>query len=68
MEEGEDTRARQEEVYCCRESILLFCGFTFCVDSITEEVAGFSHLWFPQGKNLCSLSYVFDFYAYYSLS
>ena len=41
VEEGEDTGARQEEGYCYWESILLFCGFTFCVDSISEEVAGF---------------------------
>ena len=42
VEEGEDTGAREEEAYCCRECILLFWGFTFCVDSISEEVAGFS--------------------------
>ena len=42
VEEGEDTGAKKEEGYCCRESILLFCGFPFCVDSIPEEVAGFS--------------------------
>ena len=29
------------------EIILLFSGFTFGVDSISEEVAGFSPLWFP---------------------
>ena len=28
-------------------------GFTFGADSISEEVAGFSPLWFPQGKYLC---------------
>ena len=32
-------------------------GFTFSigVDSISEEVAGFSPLWFPQGKLFVSL-------------
>ena len=25
-------------------------GFTFCADSISEEVVGFSPLWFPRGK------------------
>ena len=29
--------------------------FLFCVDSISEEVAGFSSLWFPQGKFFVSL-------------
>ena len=28
----------------------MFSGFTFCADSISEEVAGFSLLWFPRGK------------------
>ena len=28
----------------------MFLGFTFGVDSISEEVAGFSPLWFPRGK------------------
>ena len=37
----------------------MFSGFTFSVDSISEEVAGFSPLWFPQGKFFVSLvSYV----------
>ena len=42
VEEGEDIGARQEEGYCCRECILMFWGFTFCADSISEEVVGFS--------------------------
>ena len=28
----------------------MFLGFAFGVDSISEEVAGFSPLWFPRGK------------------
>ena len=28
----------------------MFSGFTFGVDSISEEVTGFSPLWFPGGK------------------
>ena len=28
----------------------MFLGFTFGADSISEEVAGFSPLWFLQGK------------------
>ena len=33
----------------------MFSGFTFGVDSISEEVAGFSPLWFPRGKFFVSL-------------
>ena len=58
----------KERGCCCREIILLFWGFIFGVDSISEEVVGFFPLWFPQGKYLCSLSHVFDCCACYSLS
>ena len=37
---------------------LTILGFTFGVDSISEEFAGFSPLWFPRGKSLCLLSLV----------
>ena len=52
------------------EIIFMFLGFTTAigVHSISEEVVGFSTLWFPQGKYLCLLSLVFDFCACYSLS
>ena len=33
----------------------MFSGFTFCAHSISEEVAGFSPLWFPRGKFSVSL-------------
>ena len=47
----------------------MFLGFATGIGahSISEEVAGFSPLWFPQGKSLCLLSLVFDFRAFYSL-
>ena len=67
MSEGEEAGIRERD-YCCREIILLFLGFTFGVDSISEEVVGFSPLWFPRGKSLRLLSLVFDCCAYYSLS
>ena len=35
--------------------------------SISEEVAGFSPLWFPQGKSMFLLSLVIDCCACYSL-
>ena len=39
------------------EIIFVFLGFTFAIGShsIFEEVAGFSPLWFPQGKFFVSL-------------
>ena len=46
----------------------MFSGFTFGADSISEEVAGFSPLWFPKENSLCLLSLVFYFCACYSLS
>ena len=46
----------------------MFPGFNFGVDSISKEVAGFSPLWFPQGKSLCPLSLMFDCCACYFLS
>ena len=52
VEEGEDTGARQEEDYCCRECILLFWGFTFCVDFISEEVVGFTPFMVSPMKNI----------------
>ena len=38
----------------------MFSDFTFSTGahSISEEVAGFSSLWFPRGKSLCLLSLV----------
>ena len=37
----------------------MFSGFTFGADSISEEVAGFSPLWFPKENSFCLLSLVF---------
>ena len=39
------------------EIIFMFSGFTFATGahSISEEVAGFSPLWFPQGNFFVSL-------------
>ena len=36
----------------------MFSGIAFGADSISEEVVGFSPLWFPLGKSLCLLSLV----------
>ena len=46
MSEREEAGIRERD-YCCQEIIFMFSGFTFGVDSISEEVSGFSPLWFP---------------------
>ena len=37
----------------------MFSGFAFGADSISKKFAGFSPLWFPRGKYLCSFSLFF---------
>ena len=59
MSKREEAGIRERDYYC-QEIILLFLGFTFGADSISEEVVGFSLLWFPRGKSLCLLPLVFD--------
>ena len=51
------------------EIILVSLGFTATIGaySISEEVARFYPLWFPQGKYLCIFSLVIGCYACYSL-
>ena len=43
------------------EIIFMFSGFiaTIGAHSISDEVAGFSPLWFPEENSLCLLSLVF---------
>ena len=54
MSERGDTGIKESD-YCYREIIFMFSGFTFGVDSNSEEVAGFSPLWFPLEKLFVSL-------------
>ena len=58
-------REREQQL----EIIFLSLGFTATIgaNSISEEVALFYPLWFPQGKSLCLLSLVIDCCACYSL-
>ena len=53
--------ASTRERYQLLEIIFLSLGFTAAIGghSISEEVVGFSPLWFPRGKSLCLLSLVF---------
>ena len=66
MSEKEVVGIRERD-YLCQEIIFMFSGFAFGVDSIFEEVVGFSPLRFPQGKYLCSFSLVFYRCACYYL-
>ena len=51
------------------EIMLFSLGFTAAIgaNSISEQVAGFSPLWFPQGISLCLLSLMIDCCACYSM-
>ena len=57
MSERESYHKSERENICWRSSFLSL-GFTTSIGahSISEEVAGFSPLWFPRGKYFCLLS------------
>ena len=44
----EVARTRKRETTAIERSYYYFLGFSFGVDSISEEVAGFNPLWFPR--------------------
>ena len=71
-ERGEALSMRERETAAVRRSSYYFGVLPFGADSISEEVAGFSPLWFPKGKLFVSLvsCVVLMFYccACYSLS
>ena len=54
-ERGEALSVRERETAAVRRSLTVLGIFYFGVDSISEEVAGFSPLWFPRGKFFVSL-------------
>ena len=54
-ERGESLLVRERETAAVRSASYCFGVLPFCADSISEEVAGFSPLWLPQGKFLVSL-------------
>ena len=58
MSEREEAGIRERDYYC-REIIFMFLGFTFGVDYISKEVAGFPPYGFPKETSLCLLSLVF---------
>ena len=59
-ERGESISSERERENKLFEIIFMFSIFTDAIGahSISEEVAGFSPLWFPRGKYLCLLSLV----------
>ena len=71
-ERGEAFSVREREIAAVGSASYYFGVLPFCADSISEEVVGFSPLWFPQGKFFVSLvsCFVLMFYccACYSLS
>ena len=58
MRERGQARTREREKLSKIIFILLAFTFATGAHSISEEVAGFSPFWFPQGKSLCLLSLV----------
>ena len=68
-ERGEALSRERERERKLLEIIFMFLGFTVAIGahSISEEVAGFSPLWFPQGKFFLSLVSCDFFYACYFL-
>ena len=68
MSEREEAGIRERERVLLSGDHLTVLGFTFGADSISEEVVGFSPLWFPRGKSLCPLSLFIDCCACYSPS
>ena len=52
-----DTGARKKEVTAVERSSYCFRGFTFGVDSISEEVAGFSPFMVSPRKNTVFIVY-----------
>ena len=71
-ERGEALSVRERETAAVWRSSYCFGLFYFGANSISEEVAGFSPLWFPRGKLFVSLfsCVVLMFYCFacYSLS
>ena len=57
-ERGEPLSVRERETAVVGSASYCFGVLPFCADSISEEVVGFSPLWFPQGSYLCLLSLV----------
>ena len=66
--EEEVAGARKKEATAVRRSSYYFGILLFVLILSLRKLRGFLHLWFPQGKILCSLSLVFDCYACCSLS
>ena len=71
-EEGNTLGLDKKKTTAVGSASYCFPVLPFCVDSIFEEVVGFSPLWFPRGKLFVSLVsfdvLVFDCCTCYSLS
>ena len=58
---------RERETTAVGRSSYYFLGFDFGDDSISEEVVGFSPLWFPRGKLFVSCLLCFDYVLFLCL-
>ena len=67
-EEEEDTGARKKEATTVGKSSYCFGGLLLVLILSLRKLQGFLHLWFPQGKKLCSLYLVFNCCDCYSLN
>ena len=72
MREEKLSQYERESLLLSGDHLTVLGSYHFCADSISEEVAGFSPLWFPRGKIFVSLVscdvLVFDCCTCYSLS
>ena len=55
MREEKLSECERERLLLLGDHLTVFQFYLFGADSISEEVAGFSPLWFPQGKLFVSL-------------
>ena len=60
MSERGEALSSERERTTVEDHLFYLLGFTVAIGahSISEEVVGFSPLWFPQGKSLCLFSLV----------
>ena len=55
MREEKLSQCERERLLLSGDHLTIFWFYLFGADSISEEVVGFSPLWFPQGKLFVSL-------------
>ena len=56
MRKDKLSQCERESLLLLRDHLTILGFYLFGVDSISEEVAGFSPLWFPKENSVCLLS------------